>query len=973
MFQILSRKAYNQDIHIAVKTYTVLFDMSVSKPLIDALAAYLGQLHTNPIRTKCISSGLGLGKDELEEVNPHLRGGRGENHLGKTTPSSPDRDSNLDLPVLSSRAQHDKRVSQLRHLGGLIFGGTIPHWFFLTLDKLVPSNVPNFQMKRVLIERLLFAPLFHAWTLYVLARLEVSCHGKTHKQAVGNLYQVWAPIVRANWQWLTVPMLLNIVFVPSMLRSVVSSLIAFFWIIFIANKRRQAQARDRGENRHRRRVQARYPTIPRIAARRAREILCLMNDDDAICLEEKDVDTTDIPDINIQNEVPDMPVINNIKEWVQRGLDPPAPTPEDSAHRGTPVPFFSRQKRVEHSLDYGSMAREDLNLYLLLAHFCISFTSVASSSSYKQCDFIGCTVATDCRWVSGRENGWYLTNYCGGIDCNCSNCVDCSQRRGHVRSRRVERHKTHLLTLRSDLSLLNMDNGVKVIPDCCAVAVGIRYLMTVSSTIAGNYTHSRDRQGYLVASGHTRSPLHSPPFGQPSHSHFVSNLLGMTTKANYKSLTTSRYNKVKLDKLPGDASSVEEARRPPAARDGGGARPRAATAGSTGRGMTTTGAVAAVRPTAKLGDVPPKPHSPPKIIGWLRPCRDHNLGDLRPRDLDRDLLLESDSRCCLSSDEQDLLRNFLLVPSGSSSLLRLGLKSAASGFFGNSSLLAGGEPGEGERCKERTSEVFIVCLAAGGDFLFLSPFILFAVDTDASSLLMAICSDTFPGVAASVNRWGPTTFSVAATRFFCTDMSLDQNSSGGSVKQTTQLPKRGSQKVKWKNRPFVRLLWLLEWSRCSLVLVSLLVVFTTITRHRHSEAWTVQSKERGGGGFGADSWPISAFGLASVFDLMWKESVRRGTGQLARKDGLLGVCRSWARSAHQHVILVLLCCSFGLSFFNMSLRVKAAALHKVLGNAKCLAQFGILLLLRLRNLMKGCIGTALRLAGSGHVTTPLAL
>nr|CAD7195327.1 unnamed protein product [Timema douglasi] len=61
------------------------------------------------------SNGLGIGKVELEEVNPHLRGGRVENHLGKTTPSSPDRDSSLDLPVLSSRAQHDKRVSQLRH------------------------------------------------------------------------------------------------------------------------------------------------------------------------------------------------------------------------------------------------------------------------------------------------------------------------------------------------------------------------------------------------------------------------------------------------------------------------------------------------------------------------------------------------------------------------------------------------------------------------------------------------------------------------------------------------------------------------------------------------------------------------------------------------------------------------------------------------------------------------------------------
>nr|CAD7405865.1 unnamed protein product [Timema poppensis] len=41
---------------------------------------------------------------------------------------------------------------------------------------------------------------------------------------------------------------------------------------------------------------------------------------------------------------------------------------------------------------------------------------------------------------------------------------------------------------------------------------------------------------------------------------------------------------------------------------------------------------------------------------------------------------------------------------------------------------------------------------------------------------------------------------------------------------------------------------------------------------------------RGLGGFGVDSWPISASGLASVFDLMWKESVRRGTGRLARKE-----------------------------------------------------------------------------------------
>nr|CAD7414071.1 unnamed protein product [Timema cristinae] len=40
-----------------------------------------------------------------------------ENHLERSTPSSPDRDSNLDLPVLDSRGQHDKRTLASRGRG----------------------------------------------------------------------------------------------------------------------------------------------------------------------------------------------------------------------------------------------------------------------------------------------------------------------------------------------------------------------------------------------------------------------------------------------------------------------------------------------------------------------------------------------------------------------------------------------------------------------------------------------------------------------------------------------------------------------------------------------------------------------------------------------------------------------------------------------------------------------------------------
>nr|CAD7258957.1 unnamed protein product [Timema shepardi] len=81
---------------------------------------------------------VGIAKVELEEVNPQLRGGRVENHLGKTTPSSPDRDSNLDLPVLSSRAQHDKRVSQLRHRGGSELIPELAHFYRLRFY--IPAN-----------------------------------------------------------------------------------------------------------------------------------------------------------------------------------------------------------------------------------------------------------------------------------------------------------------------------------------------------------------------------------------------------------------------------------------------------------------------------------------------------------------------------------------------------------------------------------------------------------------------------------------------------------------------------------------------------------------------------------------------------------------------------------------------------------------------------------------------------------------
>nr|CAD7427891.1 unnamed protein product [Timema monikensis] len=83
---------------------------------IDPGAFYCSTLDSSmePFRvmTSSLNRFIGIGKVELDEVNPHLRGGRVENHLGKATPVHPTEIRTSIFPVLSSRAQHDKRWKQ---------------------------------------------------------------------------------------------------------------------------------------------------------------------------------------------------------------------------------------------------------------------------------------------------------------------------------------------------------------------------------------------------------------------------------------------------------------------------------------------------------------------------------------------------------------------------------------------------------------------------------------------------------------------------------------------------------------------------------------------------------------------------------------------------------------------------------------------------------------------------------------------
>ncbi|XP_065173274.1 peroxisomal membrane protein 2 [Atheta coriaria] len=181
--------------------------MVLSKPLRNAFISYLSNLYENPIRTKAITCAV----------------------LSTT--------GNLVSQLISGNKSINQQSLLAYGLYGLIFGGTIPHFYYKFLEHLVPEEASLIFIKKLVIDRLLFTPLYQAFSLYMLARLE----HKTHDEALAQLFKLYWPILSSSWKYLTILQLINITVVPPMLRVLTMNLVGFFWVIYVANVRREAQ------------------------------------------------------------------------------------------------------------------------------------------------------------------------------------------------------------------------------------------------------------------------------------------------------------------------------------------------------------------------------------------------------------------------------------------------------------------------------------------------------------------------------------------------------------------------------------------------------------------------------------------------------------------------------------------------------------------------------------------------------------
>uniref|UniRef100_V9LBA5 Peroxisomal membrane protein 2-like protein n=1 Tax=Callorhinchus milii TaxID=7868 RepID=V9LBA5_CALMI len=117
---------------------------------------------------------------------------------------------------------------------GLVFTGPLSHFFYQFLDKYIPSNVAFSQIKRLLVDRLVFAPAFLALFFFVISMLE----GKKMKALKDKMQTSYWIALKMNWKVWTIFQYININYVPPQFRVLFANLVALFWYAYLASIRR---------------------------------------------------------------------------------------------------------------------------------------------------------------------------------------------------------------------------------------------------------------------------------------------------------------------------------------------------------------------------------------------------------------------------------------------------------------------------------------------------------------------------------------------------------------------------------------------------------------------------------------------------------------------------------------------------------------------------------------------------------------
>lgn len=171
-----------------------------------ALAQYLLLLKLYPVFTKAVSSGI-------------------LSAIGNLLAQMIEKKQKKDLPSLDVSGP-------LRYLVyGFFVTGPLSHYFYLLMEYWIPPEVPLAIVKRLLLDRLLFAPTFLLLFFLIMNLLE----GKDVSAFAAKMRSGFWPALQMNWRMWTPLQFININYVPLQFRVLFANMAALFWYAYLAS------------------------------------------------------------------------------------------------------------------------------------------------------------------------------------------------------------------------------------------------------------------------------------------------------------------------------------------------------------------------------------------------------------------------------------------------------------------------------------------------------------------------------------------------------------------------------------------------------------------------------------------------------------------------------------------------------------------------------------------------------------------
>ncbi|CAG08513.1 unnamed protein product, partial [Tetraodon nigroviridis] len=117
---------------------------------------------------------------------------------------------------------------------GLFITGPVSHCFYQLMEALIPATDPHCIIKRLLLDRLFFAPGFLLIFYLVMNVLEL----KGWKELEAKLKGSFWTALKMNWKVWTPFQFVNINFVPVQFRVLFANVVALFWYAYLASVRK---------------------------------------------------------------------------------------------------------------------------------------------------------------------------------------------------------------------------------------------------------------------------------------------------------------------------------------------------------------------------------------------------------------------------------------------------------------------------------------------------------------------------------------------------------------------------------------------------------------------------------------------------------------------------------------------------------------------------------------------------------------